>query len=78
MRRPILAALAVLFVGTIVLPGCFYAGPLWWGPDHDEGWEGHHERHERYERHGALTTPQDDRHAHDDHGRRGHADKTVG
>ncbi len=69
MRRPMLRALAVLLFGTIVLPGCFYAGPGgWWDDDHDEGWHRHHEWRER---HGALTPQRDDRSRHDEDARRG-------
>lgn len=75
MRKPILAAFAVLIIGTIVLPGCFYyVGPGWY-PDRDEGWERHREWRER---HGALTPPPDDQHKRDDYARRGHGDKTAG
>ncbi len=75
MRRAILRALAVLLFGTIVLPGCFYAGPgWWWDPDHDEGWHRHGEWHERR---GALT-PQDDRRQHDDNARDSHGHEHVG
>lgn len=84
MRRPILAALAVLFFGTIVLPGCFYAGPgWWWDPDHDEGWHRHHdgrwEQNEEWrERHGALTPQRADPSRHDEDARRGDNDNTIG
>ncbi len=76
MKKPILAALAILLFGTIVLPGCFYyAGPgWWWEPDHDEGW---HRQREWRERHGALTPPRDDR-RHDDNARRGHDSESAG
>lgn len=84
MRKPILAALAVLLSGTIVLPGCFYAGPPWWEPDDYGGHRerGHDERRERHrewrEPHGALIPPQDDRRRHDDRARRGHDNDRVG
>ncbi len=76
MRKPIVKALAILLFGTIVLPGCFYAGPgWWWDPDHDEGWHGHRERRER---HGALTPQHDDRRQHDDNARNGRDDDAAG
>ncbi len=76
MRKPILRAVAVLLFGTIVLPGCFYAGPgWWWEPDHDEGWHG---RHEWRERRGALTPPRDDRAGHHEDARRGDKSDVVG
>ena len=78
MRKPIFGAIAILLFGTIVLPGCFYAGPLWWDPDHDEGWGRRHERYEGHERHGALTPQRDDSSRHDEDGRRGDDDNTVG
>lgn len=78
MRKPIVTALAVLLFGTIVLPGCFYAGPVWWDPDHDEGWHRHRERREWHERDGALTPQQDDRRQRDDTARRGHDDGSAG
>ena len=69
MRRPLLKALGILLLGTIVLPGCFYAGPgWWWDEDHDEGWHRHHEWRERR---GALTPQRDDRAAHHEDARRG-------
>ncbi len=80
MKKPILAALAILLFGTIVLPGCFYAGPgpWWWDEDHDEGWR-HHEGYERrgYERHGAVTPRHEDANRHDN-ARHGHDDGDVG
>ena len=77
MKKTILTALAVLLFGTIVLPGCFYAGPGWWywDPDHDDG---RHRHREWRERHGAVTPQQDDRRQHDDNARRGHDNDAAG
>ncbi len=76
MRRPVLRALAVLLFGTIVLPGCFYAGPgWWWDGDHDEGWHRHHEGRERR---GALTPQRDDRSQHHEGARGGDKPDAVG
>ncbi len=49
LRKRIAAAVAALLIGAIALPGCFFVPPWYWGPDHDERWEGRH-----HERHGAL------------------------
>ncbi len=75
MRRPLLKALGIILFGTIVLPGCFYAGPGWWDPDHDEG---RHRHGEWRERRGALTPQRDNRAGHHEDARRGDKVDTVG
>ncbi len=68
MKRPILMALAILLFGTTALSGCFYAGPGWYYPDHDDwGWGGRH-----YYRRGMLTPPHEERMGRDDRARPGH------
>ncbi len=65
MRKPIIAALAALLMGTTLMQGC-YIGP-WWH-DHDRGYRDGDERREEYhhrERDGALTPPTRDRQQYD-------------
>jgi len=64
MRKRYLAALGVLFFGTIVLPGCFYVGH-WWDPDEEGRWERHHR-----EGRGDASSWHQDRRWRDDDSRR--------
>ncbi|MGE5190532.1 MAG: hypothetical protein ACM3NF_10785, partial [Gemmatimonadota bacterium] len=55
MRRPTMAALAILFFGTMVLPGCLCVGPTGWEPDRDERWK--RRRDSRRRPTGPAVTP---------------------
>jgi len=68
MRKEYLAALGVLFVGTIVLPGCFYVGH-WWDSDDEGRWE-----RQRHEGRGDASSWHQDRRWRDDDSRRGRDD----
>lgn len=63
MKRPIWAALAILFFWIVATPGCFfYRDSRWHDHDRDQRWERDHDEHrdgDTRERHGALT-PQDE------------------